>query len=514
MTSMPDNRDADDPQTDPNTREVDRDTAVEISRDLIEYVVSSPSLDVPTVEETMDVRAIDLPRARRSGQLSADGDDRGLLEALKNYAIQDKIGSGGCSTVYSATLADTGESVAIKVLRLGLLGSQRQISRFVQEAKAVERIKHSCIVPIYETGYLADGRPFLVMELVDGESLTQILFRRGRMSPREAFAVLKPVCAALALTHQANIVHRDIKASNIMISGTAENPEVRLLDFGIAKLLGNDSKEALQTSMGRVVGTPQSMAPEQILGHPVTGRTDIYALGVLLFRMLTGRHPYASPDPQVVVQMHMTAPPPKTSEFAPTNHAIDKVIARAMAKDPAHRFQDPQQLIEAFAHALRADSSGGVQVPTPALAIYVDARIPMDREVDEAIFENLMQALDMAVRQLGEHHYTIALQTSTAILGVRLLAHEPAVYQTARAQALLLADTLINRLRRLAGAPIHFNLSVHSDSALTQPGNQGQDTIGGPIMDIGAWAPVAPQDGVWLSPEIQSSDGRSTTSSS
>lgn len=448
---------------------------------------------------TIDIRMTELEhRPHALNTATAEQSDPELLTMshVGEYQILDRIGAGGCSSVYAALNEETGEKVALKVLRSGLAGSRRQVLRFQQEAEAVHRIEHPCIVPIYETGALADGRPYMVMELVEGESLTEILYRRGRMSPNEALMILEPVCEALARAHAAGIVHRDIKAGNIMVSGDPEAPVVRLLDFGIAKLLTSETGETVKTSMGRVVGTPQSMAPEQILGHAVTGRTDIYALGILLFRMLTGRHPYASPDAQVVVQMHMTAPPPKTSEFAPTSHGIDDVIARAMAKDPAHRYQSPLDLAGALKQAIQTDLTQAAQTKS-ALAIYVDARIPPDHELDDTMLDDLMSALDTAEHRLRARGFTIVLETSEAVLGVQLLSGDRA--ESERRAVLELAEAVRAELEYIAAGRLHFNVCVHQDRALVQPSSHGPVTIAGPITDIGSWAPPTPQRGVWSS---------------
>lgn len=458
--------------------------------------------DTATASGTLDMKTHEVVRtapARATTVAEGDLEDKNVVEG---YTLLDRIGSGGCSTVFSAESKAGGKVVAIKILRLGLAGSRRQVLRFVQEAQAVQRVEHPSIVPIHETGYLHDGRPFLVMELIEGESLTEILYRRGRMTPREALTILEPVCEALAQTHDADIVHRDIKASNIMISGAADRPRVRLLDFGIAKLLSSEGNAALETSMGRVVGTPQSMAPEQILGHPVTGRTDIYALGVLLFRILTGRHPYSSPDPQVIVQMHMTAPPPKTSEFAATSRAIDDVIARAMAKDPEHRYQSARDLASALRQAIRSEITS-VQITSPAVAIYVDARLPAHLELEESVLDDLMIALDMAERELREHRYRIPLQTSEAVLGVRLVTGEGDALEAAQRAAVADAEYILRLIKDVTGPRIHFNMCVHSDEAIALPGALGHGSMSGAITDIGSWAPVAPQEGVWISANIE-----------
>ena len=311
-----------------------------------------------------------------------DGEELVADEDVGNYRIREMIGRGGCGTVYAAEQRSSGQSVAVKVLRLSLANSPHQVRRFVQEARALRLIDHPGIVEVYDTGFLHDGRPYFVMELLEGRSLGSILGERGRMSPAEALEVLEPVCEMLELAHRARIVHRDIKASNIMISDEGGARRVRLLDFGLAKLLNNDQSASMQTSMGVVLGTLHSMAPEQIIGTTIDGRTDIYALGALLHRLLTGRHPFEDVDGQKVARMHLHKPPPQPSQLAPVPPALDAVVQRALDKEPARRFQTAESFLAALRDAI-VTKSAAAQRDGAALAILLEGRIAPEVELDE-----------------------------------------------------------------------------------------------------------------------------------
>src|SRR5262249_10610393 len=166
------------------------------------------------------------------------------------------------------------------------------VERFVREARAVNLIRHPNIVDIFDFGTTQDGRPYFVMELLEGRDLDSLLRTDGRLSPDETFEILDQVCAALSCAHEAGFVHRDLKAANVVVIQNADQRIAKLLDFGIAKLLQPDPALASLTTSARRLGTPHAMAPEQIRGDAVTPQTDIYAIGVLLYYMLTGRTPF------------------------------------------------------------------------------------------------------------------------------------------------------------------------------------------------------------------------------
>lgn len=429
---------------------------------------------------------------------TTDGDlPRGTVSG--DYVIREKIGWGGCSTVYAGAHRKTGQPVAIKVMHRGLAESPKQVQRFVQEAQAVRLIQHPTIVEVYDIGRLADGRPYIVMELLRGVNLAALLRSQGRLSPAEALEILEPVCAALSVAHEAGIVHRDIKASNVVIldSDGAER-RVKLLDFGIAKLVGTFGAGSMQTTVGHVLGTPHSMAPEQIKGKPVDGRTDVYALGALLYRLLTGRHPFEGCDALALTRMHLHAEAPVPSRFAPVSPALDAVVRKCMEKDPARRYQD----VGAFVSGLRetVDARRREEMAR-ALGIYIEGRMTGDGEPDDAIIDDLMGVLDIAEQIFARHSFSVPLSTSNAVLGA--VAVPEGQLEACRRQVMDVAAELEHEisLRPDADERVNVNLCLHVDDAVVRPHPDGAEIVGGAIVDIGAWAPKQSIDGVCATPE-------------
>jgi serine/threonine-protein kinase len=440
----------------------------------------------------------DLPAGTRSGA----------------YVIREKIGWGGCSTVYAGADPVTGREVAIKVMHRGLAESPKQVQRFVQEAQAVGLIHHPTIVEVYDIGRLEDGRPYIAMELLHGINLASLLRNQGRLSPAEAFEILEPVCASLAVAHEAGIVHRDIKASNIIILESVDaERRVKLLDFGIAKLVGSFSSGSMQTTIGHVLGTPHSMAPEQIKGKTVDGRTDVYALGALLYRLLTGRHPFEGCDALALTRMHLHAAPPLPSRFAPVQPALDAVVRKCMEKDPARRYPD----VKAFIDGLRdAVGSQRRETVSRALGIYVEGRVDDEQEPDDAIIDDLMTVLDTAEQIFARHGFSVPLSTSNSVLGALVVPEgQLEAYQQRVMDVAAELDQEI-ALRVDADARVRVNLCLHIDEALVRARADQAEVIGGPIVDIGAWAPRQVIDGVCATPEtlgMSASDGERTARS-
>src|SRR4029077_9782109 len=242
-----------------------------------------------------------------------------------SYVLKKELASGGGGTVYEAQHRLLGRRAAVKVLRRELAGSPQMVARFLREALAVNMIKHPNIVDIYEFGELPDGRPFYVMELLEGPALRSMLNERARFSSAEVLEILEPVCSALEAAHTQGIVHRDLKASNILIVTQGERRIVKLLDFGIAKLMHPDAGDAGLTVVGTRLGTSYTMAPEQIRGDSVDPRTDIYALGVVLYHLLTGQYPFRAETMTDIERQHLEAPPPRPSQAAAIPLAIDAV---------------------------------------------------------------------------------------------------------------------------------------------------------------------------------------------
>ena len=260
--------------------------------------------------------------------------------AVGDYCIERKIGRGGMGGVYEAIQPLIGKRVALKVLHHELCADQAALTRFVQEARAVNRIGHSNIVDVFGFGTTADGRAFLAMELLEGVTLGHRMQVGQPISREDACDILVVVTHALDAAHQAGIVHRDLKPDNIFLTSGRAGATVKLLDFGIAKLtaLGGFDEPVDCTQPGTLVGTPQYMAPEQARGQQLDGSADVYALGVVAFELLVGRPPFTSRDPVELLAKHITLRPPAPTELKPSLPALaDELIGAMLEKEPTQR---------------------------------------------------------------------------------------------------------------------------------------------------------------------------------
>lgn len=267
------------------------------------------------------------------------------------YEILEPIGEGGMGVVYRAIHPVIKKRVAVKVLKPAVAGDEVQVRRLITEAEAVNAIGHRGIIDIFSLGTLADGRPYIVMEFLDGEALDLWLQRLPdkRLPLDEALQLLLEMCAPLAAAHHANVIHRDLKPSNVFICTQADGTRfVKILDFGLAKRgLGLDGTTK-QTNQTTVAGTPDYMAPEQARGLDISPRSDIYALGVIAFELFTGRVPFTGATPMDVMVAHVGTPPPFPSELEPTLPApLNALVLRMLAKPPEMR---PQTVEEVRAH--------------------------------------------------------------------------------------------------------------------------------------------------------------------
>ncbi|MBI3650587.1 MAG: protein kinase [Acidobacteria bacterium] len=278
------------------------------------------------------------------------------------YRIEVKLGAGGMGQVYRATRLNIGDRVAVKILQPEFADQPQLIKRFHLEAQAAARLKHPNVVAVYDFGTTASGLMYLVMEMVEGHSLREVMNRHGRFTPHEAYKVVAQICAALDEAHHHNIVHRDLKPDNILVASTTHGKLVKVVDFGIAKLLNaaEDSEKLTQT--GAALGTPYYMPPEQCLGQAIDQRADLYSLGILLFEMLAGSVPFRAPTAGALMMQHVNdTPPPLTIFKVPI--AVEAVVMRALAKAP----RDRQQSAREFATQLKAAIKGAAANPTPPL---------------------------------------------------------------------------------------------------------------------------------------------------
>lgn len=265
------------------------------------------------------------------------------------YRLCRQIGSGGLSWVYMAERLRGGPLVAIKFLRGALANLPGFVRRFEREAQICRRLDHPRCVRLFDFG-IARGVPFLVMELIDGISVAELL-RSGALPPKRAIAIVRQVCSALGHAHERSVIHRDLKPGNIMI--TADD-RVKVVDFGTSVLctsggtcgeldMPSSSRPGRSALRGTDIGSPSYMAPELVSGQPAEPRTDLYALGVILFELLTGQRPYVATNAMRVLQMQLSAPIPSARALLPEaelSPELEGVIVRAMQKAPERRFVD------------------------------------------------------------------------------------------------------------------------------------------------------------------------------
>ncbi|MEJ7597022.1 MAG: serine/threonine-protein kinase [Kofleriaceae bacterium] len=258
---------------------------------------------------------------------------------VNGYVIDGEIGKGGMGVVYAATHPLIGKRAAIKVLKAEVSQSPTIVARFIQEARAVNQIQHPNIIDIFAFGALPDGRSYHVMDLLIGESLRKRL-RRGALHPSEAASVIEQMASALTAAHDKGFVHRDLKPDNIVLVAQESGwPHVKLLDFGLAKLMPEAGIAPFQTKTGVMLGTPEYMSPEQARGTGVDYRTDIYALGIVMFEIISGRRPFPSTgDPFATLMAHAEEPPPSIRDLVPELPLeMIQLVDTMLAKEPGAR---------------------------------------------------------------------------------------------------------------------------------------------------------------------------------
>jgi eukaryotic-like serine/threonine-protein kinase len=297
------------------------------------------------------------------------------------YELGDRLGSGGMSTVYQATDRVLERTVAVKVLAEHLSDDEKFVARFRREALAVAKLIHPNIVQVYDTG-VDDARHYIVMEYVEGKSGAQLLQREGRLGSAVAAQIGVQACSGLEYAHRQGIVHRDVKPGNLMVIGGPAGPRstpsrahdpptgemtVKLTDFGIARA----AEQTRLTQVGSVVGTAAYLAPEQARGEEATPAADVYALGVVIYQLLTGRLPWeGSTLAELAIRRENEAPLPPDSYDSAVPATLSTAVLRALEGDVANRYSTARE----FSRALRAGISGreppitASEAPTSALA--------------------------------------------------------------------------------------------------------------------------------------------------
>jgi len=296
------------------------------------------------------------PTADLVGQVVAD-----------RYAIIKKLGEGGMGAVYLGEHVKMGRKSAIKVMNPSMAADPDAISRFNREASNASRISHPNVCQIYDFGETREGIIYLAMEFIQGAALTDIIEREGALAPPRAVRILRQSADALAAAHDLGIVHRDLKPDNIMIVQGRDGADVvKVVDFGIAKAVAGDEAGQKVTKTGLVVGTPEYMSPEQLSGDKLDGRSDIYSLGLVFYRMLTGVLPFQADSAQETMIKRLTDEPMPLAAARPDiafPPKLQAVLDKALARSPAERYA----VATDFAHDAEA-AVGGAAVPGTRVA--------------------------------------------------------------------------------------------------------------------------------------------------
>jgi serine/threonine-protein kinase len=290
------------------------------------------------------------------------------------YKIESVLGQGGMGMVFRATQTSVQRPVAVKTLNPSLAAAPQFFERFRREAEVASRLRHPNIITIFDFGRAPDGTCYFVMELLEGESLKEVVKRSGPMSLRRAVSLVEQACQGLAHAHAEGCVHRDLKPHNIMVQDLSGRDFVKVLDFGLVKAMETEEEEQL-TSTGQVLGTPQYMPPEQAGGEAVDPRSDLYSMAGVLYFCLTGSSPFGANTVRKALTAALTQPvPPVNSkrQGAPVPAALDAFFKKALSPEKEDRYQNAQEFIDAMLDSvadlgdaeLDALPSGGVAAPS------------------------------------------------------------------------------------------------------------------------------------------------------
>ncbi|MDI1449997.1 serine/threonine-protein kinase [Polyangium sp. 6x1] len=284
-----------------------------------------------------------------------DGATLALKDELVGTTLRDTfrlvrvLGEGGMGRVYEAEhVRIASKRFAIKMLHPEFARQPQILARFLREAEATAAIDSPHVLEVYDVDRTPDGRPYIVGELLQGRELAAHLRQSGKMQIGPAVRIVRQICKALAAAHARGIVHRDMKPENVFLTGDLQRPTIKILDFGISKVESGTGPALTRTGM--IMGTPSYMSPEQAKGQKIDHRTDIYAVGAILYALLTGRKPFDGEDPTAIMARVLREDPPPPRAVEPTiSGAVEDIIQKAMAKDPQHRPASVKELDEALA---------------------------------------------------------------------------------------------------------------------------------------------------------------------
>ncbi len=294
------------------------------------------------------------------------------------FELRELAGRGATGTVWRAYQRSMDRIVAVKILHRELARDSDIVRRFLREARAIAKITHPNIVTVHMVGETEEGTPYLVMEHVDGISLETVVEAQGPQPTARVVHVGRQIALGLAEAHANGIIHRDLKPANLLVTDRGRvADQVKILDFGIAKLVQAGDEISQITRGQQVFGTPHYMAPEQASGDPIDARTDLYALGVVLFRLSTGEVPFDAPAGMQVVLRHLRDAPPRPREINPlVPVAMEMLILQCMAKKPADRPRDAEDVIATLDELAVAEGLKGLWPPSPSQRANLPATPP------------------------------------------------------------------------------------------------------------------------------------------
>jgi serine/threonine-protein kinase len=379
---------------------------------------------------------------------------------VPKYRLTKLIGEGGFGQVWSAERESDGERVAIKILHLELVRSIDALTRFQREIEAIQRLEHPNVVRALDHGTLGDGRPYVVLEYVEGPNLREVIHERKFIPPAEVLQILEPLCEALAVAHEAGLVHRDVKASNVILGRTPDQTlRPVLLDFGLVKLL--DETGPGLTSSRSMLGTPAAMAPEQMRGLPVDARTDVYAIGLLAYHMLTGQPAFSGGPGVVQSYLQVHGPRPRPSAKIEIDPAIDEPIMKALATEPKDRPRTTREFIDSLRRVIEPPESELVDV----VVVYAEGAPPV---------------IEQLTKLVAEAGMIVAIAAPDSMLAVA----EKGRVDTSRLEATL-------------GSAGTFQGALGTSIAAIRG-----DVVDGPALDVESWAPYPLPVGLWVEPDL------------
>ncbi|HEV8496089.1 MAG TPA: serine/threonine-protein kinase [Gemmatimonadaceae bacterium] len=319
------------------------------------------------------------------------------------YLVLARIGEGGMGRVYLAEHVKMTRQCAIKVMNPSLVNDPDSLHRFAREASNAARILHSNVAAVFDYGE-ADKIVYLVMEYVDGESLSTIIARDGPLDPRRAIDIARQVADGLSAAHELGIVHRDLKPDNVILTHTRGGKEIaKVVDFGIAKAIAESPQDAL-TRSGLVIGTPEYMSPEQLLGDPVDERADIYSLGCILYQMLTGAQAFSADTREQMIRRRLHETPPHVRDFDPAlPRRLDTLIVHMLARSPTDRLASAAQARDQLDPALALGGWDPSSLTAPRRISPPPPRLsPLPRSSDPSLQPTMPMAQQkMSVKRIG-----------------------------------------------------------------------------------------------------------------